>query len=91
MRNSLEASCQKVSVLLRQSRKFILSNVLSSRTPFRRLPWLGGQYLDLYLLYRKVTSAGGWVKVGRRKFPRFLPILDSHSSIFTFKEPLSCD
>lgn len=37
---------------------------LSSRTPFRRLPWLGGQYLDLYLLYRKVTSAGGWVKVG---------------------------
>ena len=53
-------------MLLLYSRKLILSYVLSSRTPFRRLPWLGGQYLDLYLLYRKVTSAGGWVKVGRR-------------------------
>ncbi|KAL9984999.1 hypothetical protein ACROYT_G007350 [Oculina patagonica] len=39
----------------------------SKGTPFRRLPWLGGQYLDLYLLYRKVTSAGGWVKVTEEK------------------------
>lgn len=42
----------------------------SKGTPFRRLPWLGGQYLDLYLLYRKVTSAGGWVKVTEGKMWR---------------------
>ena len=51
-------------MLLMQCRKLIVCYALSSRTPFRRLPWLGGQYLDLYLLYRKVTEAGGWVKVG---------------------------
>ena len=51
-------------MLFPQYLKIILSCTLSLRTPFRRLPWLGGQYLDLYLLYRKVTLAGGWVKVG---------------------------
>lgn len=51
-------------MLFPQYLKIILSYTLSLRTPFRRLPWLGGQYLDLYLLYRKVTLAGGWVKVG---------------------------
>ncbi|XP_020901773.1 AT-rich interactive domain-containing protein 2-like [Exaiptasia diaphana] len=39
----------------------------SKGSPFRRLPWLGGQFLDLYLLYKKVTSFGGWIKVTEDK------------------------
>ncbi|XP_031562325.1 AT-rich interactive domain-containing protein 2-like [Actinia tenebrosa] len=39
----------------------------SKGSPFRRLPWLGGQFLDLYLLYKKVTSYGGWIKVTEDK------------------------
>ncbi|EDO39168.1 predicted protein, partial [Nematostella vectensis] len=39
----------------------------SKGTPFRRLPWLGGQFLDLFLLYKKVTDHGGWVKVTEDK------------------------
>ncbi|XKL64468.1 hypothetical protein PGB90_004554 [Kerria lacca] len=32
-------------------------------TPVRRLPFVNGKELDLYLLYLLVTSKGGWVKV----------------------------
>lgn len=66
-------------MLLLKSKKLILFYALSSRTPFRRLPWLGGQYLDLYLLYRKVTTAGGWLKVGR-----LIPAFSSNLRMFFF-------
>ncbi|CAH1800124.1 unnamed protein product, partial [Owenia fusiformis] len=33
------------------------------RTPYKRIPWIGGREVDLCLLYTKVTEMGGWLKV----------------------------
>ncbi|XP_034251223.1 AT-rich interactive domain-containing protein 2 isoform X2 [Thrips palmi] len=35
-------------------------------TPFRRVPQINGQEVDLYLLYVLVTAHGGWLKVNHR-------------------------
>ena len=33
------------------------------RTPFARIPEIGGHEVDLYYLYQKITSMGGWQKM----------------------------
>ena len=38
------------------------------RTPFNRLPRIGGRVVNLYLLYSKVTALGGWKKVGMHAY-----------------------
>ncbi|XP_030747201.1 AT-rich interactive domain-containing protein 2 isoform X3 [Sitophilus oryzae] len=43
-------------------------------TSFRRCPTLGGNEVDLYLLYNLVTSEGGWMKVNsKNSWSDFLP------------------
>ncbi|KAL3882782.1 hypothetical protein ACJMK2_029089 [Sinanodonta woodiana] len=36
---------------------------ISRGTPFDRIPQIGSKEVDLYLLYRRVTSLGGWQKI----------------------------
>ena len=35
----------------------------ASRTPYRNVPLIGGEEVDLYKLYWLVTAHGGWEKV----------------------------
>lgn len=43
-------------------------------TPFHRLPEISGQEIDLYHLYQRVTSFGGWQKVNNEeKWSKMLP------------------
>lgn len=53
--------------------------VLRFRTPFRRVPVIGGREIDLYLLYSLVTAQGGWIKVCPLPSPS-----PSHSVPFRF-------
>lgn len=53
------------------------------RTPFRRCPTLGGQEIDLYLLYTLVTAQGGWMKVSVFNF--YLFILKSTTTVNIFQ------
>lgn len=43
-------------------------DTLFYRTPFKRVPKVNGQEIDLYLLYTLVTQQGGWLKVSKYSF-----------------------
>lgn len=47
------------------------------RTPFQRIPTIRGKDVDLFLLYSKVTAAGGWEKVSKSllNLPRLYSLL----------------
>lgn len=58
--------------------KLFISDESIFRTPFRILPTIAGQVVDLHLLYNSVVNHGGWEKVTDRQL---WPTIASNFSI----------
>lgn len=61
----------------------------SSRTPFKKIPIVGGKELDLSALYIRVVSLGGFAKVSGNQKWVFSTLSDSSVDHFTTLRPLA--